>query len=135
MGIPSALKLEIVTPHRLVFAGEVEVVTVPGAEGALGILPGHAALLSELKIGVISYRQGGSETRLYCGWGFVEVLSDQVSVLAEEIEFKNEINVPEAEQERLRAMELLKSKDPHTNYVEAVHMLAAAVTRLEVARG
>ena len=77
------IQLEIVTPDQQFFSGEVEAVTVPGIDGYLGILPGHAALISELKPGVISYDSGGASQRLFCGAGFVEVLPGQVSVLAE----------------------------------------------------
>jgi len=64
------MELEIVTPEQLLFSGEVDEVVVPGSEGYLGILPGHAPLLSELQIGVISYRRESQEYKVFCGWGF-----------------------------------------------------------------
>ena len=127
--------LEIVTPDRLLFSGEVEEVMVPGVEGYLGILPGHAPLLSELKIGVISYQQGGEETRLFCSWGFVEILPERISVLAEVVQRPDEIDVQQAQEDRKQAEELLRSKDASTDYGEAVLTLESAVTRLEVAQG
>jgi F-type H+-transporting ATPase subunit epsilon len=75
--LPKSIRLEIVTPDRFFFHGEVESVTVPALAGYLGILPGHAPLISELRIGIISYRTiGKEEVRLFCSWGFVEVLPD-----------------------------------------------------------
>ena len=131
--LPSKINLEIVTPDKLFFSGEVDEVMVPGAEGALGILPGHAPLLSELKVGILSYKVGSQETQLSCGWGFVEVLSDSVAVLAEIAETREEIDVERAEQDKIRAESLLKSKDPMTDYEEAMRLLQHALTRLEVA--
>ena len=128
------LALEIVTPERLLFSGEVEKVTVPGIEGYLGILPGHAPLLSELKIGIISYRQAGEDSHLFCGWGFVEVLPDRVSVLAELVEEPAEIDVEMARADKERALRLLQSKEAGTDYADALLVLERAVTRLEAAQ-
>jgi len=132
-GLPAKINLEIVTPDSLLFSGEVDEVVVPGKEGALGILPGHAPLISELKIGVLSYRIGYSKTRLSCGWGFVEVLPDQVAVLAEIAEQPEDIDVERARKDKAHALELLRSKDPNTDYEAALELLQRAVTRLEVA--
>ncbi|MFB3142704.1 MAG: ATP synthase F1 subunit epsilon, partial [Acidobacteriota bacterium] len=97
------IELEIVTPEQLLFSGEVEEVVVPGSEGYLGILPGHAPLLSELQIGVISYRQDSQETKVFCNRGFVEVLPDRVSILAEAAEFPDQINVEQARAHQMQA--------------------------------
>ena len=70
--LPEKLNLEIVTPARQIFQGEVDEVSIPGLNGYLGILPGHAALLTELKFGVISCRKGSEKSRFFCGWGFAE---------------------------------------------------------------
>ena len=81
--LPTSIDLEIVTPEEHLYGGSVDEVTVPSLDGALGILPGHAPMLSELGIGVISFKTQGRETHLYCSYGFVEVLGSRVSVLAE----------------------------------------------------
>ena len=133
--LPKTIRLEIVTPDGLVFSGDVDEVTLPGLDGYLGILPGHAPLLSELKIGVISYRQTAQKSRLFCSWGFVEVLPGQVSVLAEVIESARDIDVDEARAEKERADRLFRSKDPDTNHAVAVEMWEKARARLEVAGG
>lgn len=129
--IPETINLEIVTPERQLFCGAVDVVYVPGKEGYLGILPGHAPLLSELKIGVISYEVSGKEHRLFCGWGFAEVLSDQVSILAEKAELPDEIDVEQAKADRESADSLLKSKSTDTDFQEALNLWESAVARLE----
>jgi F-type H+-transporting ATPase subunit epsilon len=131
--LPNKIYLEIVTPDRLLFSGEVDAVTVPGAEGYLGILPGHAPLLSELRLGVISFRRGLRESRFFCAWGFVEVLPDRVSVLAESALAPDDIDVPKARADKEEAERLIRSKSPDTDYPAALAMLEAATTQLEVA--
>ena len=134
-GLPNKINLEIVAPDRLLFSGEVDEVVVPGAEGALGILPGHAPLISQLEVGVITYKAEGRETRLFCGWGFVEVLGDKVSVLAEKAHHQKEIDVEAARADLARAENLLKSKDPRTDYASAGRLYCDAVARLETVEG
>jgi len=127
------IELEIVTPEQLLFSGEVDEVVVPGSQGYLGILPGHAPLLSELQIGVISYRQESQEYRVFCSWGFVEVLPDRVSILAEAAESPDQINVEKARAHQIRAEQLLRSDDPDTDYAQALLDLREAETRLDLA--
>ena len=129
--LPNQLKLEIVVPDRLLFSGSVDAVTVPGAAGYMGILPGHAPLLSELQVGVITYRQGNRITRLYCDWGFVEVLPDQVSILVEAAEESQEIDEGRARADKERAESMLRSKEV-TDYQDAINLWKMAVARLEV---
>ncbi|HEY2931431.1 MAG TPA: F0F1 ATP synthase subunit epsilon [Acidobacteriota bacterium] len=133
MALPEKIRLEIVSPDRLLFSGDVDEVSVPGVEGYLGILPGHAPLLSELKIGEIMYRQGDKRTYLFCSWGFLEVLPDRVSVLAEIAERPEDIDVSRAEQSKERAENRLKSKDPDVDFERARIALEKAVNRLQVA--
>ncbi|HUV13967.1 MAG TPA: ATP synthase F1 subunit epsilon [Acidobacteriota bacterium] len=130
--LSNSIQLEIVTPERQFFCGEVDAVTVPGINGYMGILPGHAPLLSELKIGVITARKGKDEERFFCSWGFVEVLSDQVSVLAEQVEAASEIDRDEASSDKEKADGLLKSKDPDSDFVAALELWEKSVARLEV---
>ena len=127
------MELEIVTTEQLLFSGEVDEVVVPGSEGYLGILPGHAPLLSELQVGIISYRQESQEYKVFCGWGFVEVLPDRVSILAEVAESPDEIDVEQARANQMRAEELLRSDDPNTDYTQALLDLREAEVRLDLA--
>ena len=80
------IQLEVVTPERRVLAEPVDMVTVPGLGGELGILPGHTSLVSELQTGLLNYVQDGKSTSLQVSGGFVEVRDDQVSVLADTAE-------------------------------------------------
>ena len=127
----SRIQLEIVTPDELVFSGEVDQVTVPGADGYLGILPGHAALLSALKPGVIRYNDGGNAHLLFCSSGFVEVLPEQVSVLAVRALGPDEIDVADARQQRSQAEESFRSSPGA--YEETMKSWEEAVARLEAA--
>jgi F-type H+-transporting ATPase subunit epsilon len=127
------IELEIVTPEQLLFSGEVEEVVVPGSEGYLGILPGHAPLLSELQIGVISYRQDSQETKVFCSRGFVEVLPDRVSILAEAAELPDQIDVEQARAQQVEAEQQLRSDDPDTDYAQALLDLREAQIRLDLA--
>src|SRR5213594_2546330 len=87
------IQLEVVTPERRVLAEPVEMVTVPGLNGELGVLPGHTPLISQLKTGVLTYVQEGRSSQLHVSGGFVEVRDDHVAVLAEVAERPEEIDV------------------------------------------
>ena len=91
----STFKLSVVSPERLVLSEEVEEAQVPGKNGYLGILPGHAPMMTELDIGELSYRQGDRTAFLAVTWGYCEVLSDQVIVLAERAERAEEVDDPD----------------------------------------
>ena len=127
------LDLDIVTPERLVVREKVEQVQIPGKNGYLGILPGHAPLITELAVGEISYRNQGYTHRLAVAWGFAEVLPSKVTVLAEKAERADEINVRRAEEAKQRAEERLKSADPNTDFDRAEQALQRADARLQVA--
>ena len=126
-------EFEIVTPEKLVVRDVAEEMQIPGKNGYLGILPGHAPLITELAVGQISYRKGGTTHYLSVAWGFAEVLPDKVTILAETAERSDEIDVKRAEQAKQRAEELLKSTDATTNFARAQVSLKRAETRIEVA--
>lgn len=94
------IQLEIVTPERRVLAEPVDMVTVPGLGGELGILPGHTPLISQLQTGVLTYVQDGKSSPLHVSGGFVEVRDDHVAVLAEVAERPDEIDVARAKLSR-----------------------------------
>ena len=94
------IQLEVVTPERRVLAEPVDMVTVPGLGGELGILPGHTPLISQLQTGVLTYAQDGKNFQLHVSGGFVEVREDHVSVLAEVAERPDEIDAARARQSR-----------------------------------
>lgn len=132
--LPTAIELEVVTPERHVLQETVQSVEMPGKEGYLGILPGHAPLLTELGVGILSY-QTGAETRfLTVIQGYAEVLPDRVIVLAEISERAEEINV-----ERTRAAEgqaraeMAKAGAGDKQWCEASLALERALVRLQTA--
>jgi F-type H+-transporting ATPase subunit epsilon len=94
------IQLEVVTPERRVLAEPVDMVTVPGLGGELGILPGHTPLISQLQTGVLTYVSEGKSSLLHVSGGFVEVRDDHVSVLAEVAERPDEIDAARAKQSR-----------------------------------
>ena len=131
--MPDTFQLEIVTPEKLVVKEAVEEAQIPGLNGYLGILPGHAPLITELGVGVITYRAGGATKTLSMAWGFAEVLQDKVTILAETVERPDEIDVARAQQAKERAEQLLKSNDPKLDYDRVQDDLRRAETRLKVA--
>ena len=132
--MPDTLQLEIVTPGRLVVRDTADEVQIPGKNGYLGILPGHAPLISELGIGEISYRSGGATHRLAVAWGFTEVLPAKVTILAETAEHAEDIDVARAQAAHDRAEQLLQSADPNTDFPRALVALERAQSRLDVAK-
>lgn len=126
-------QLEIVTPEKMVVRDAAEEMQIPGKQGYLGILPGHAPLITELAVGEITYRAGGYTHHLAVAWGFAEVLPDKVTVLAETAERAEEIDVRRAQEAKQRAEERLKSANPETDFNRAAIALQRAETRLDVA--
>jgi F-type H+-transporting ATPase subunit epsilon len=126
------LQIEIVTPERLLVSDQATEVQVPGMSGYLGVLAGHAPLITELKSGEFSYRRpDGKIERLALHWGFAEILPDKVTVLAERAEKAADIDVEVAKRQQQMAEEQLK--DPNANREEALRLIERAKTRLEVA--
>lgn len=126
-------QLEIVTPEKMVVRDAAEEMQIPGKKGYLGILPGHAPLITELAVGEITYRANGYTHHLSVAWGFAEVLPDKVTVLAETCERSEEIDVKRAQEARQRAEERLKSGNSEVDFNRAAIALQRAETRLEVA--
>jgi F-type H+-transporting ATPase subunit epsilon len=133
--LPSHIRLEIVTPDRQVVHELVDAVTVPGKSGYLGILPGHAPLLSELKIGELAYTRGETKHYLAVSWGFAEVLPDRVIILVQAAERAEEIDEARAERALERAEERLKKfTDPTIDAERAREAYDRARARLQAAR-
>lgn len=127
-------QVEIVTPERLVVNDRAEEMQIPGKNGYLGILAGHAPLITELAVGEITYRTGTEMHRLACAWGFAEVLPNKVTILAETAEQASEIDVSRAEAARVRAEERLKNAETGADNQRALDDLQRAEVRLEVAK-
>ncbi|MFZ0560221.1 MAG: F0F1 ATP synthase subunit epsilon [Terriglobales bacterium] len=127
-------QLEIVTPTRLLVKDAAEEAQIPGATGYLGILPGHAPLITELGVGEITYKSSGTTHTLAVAWGFAEVLPDKVTILAEAAERPQEIDVARAQKAKERAEERLKSNAADVDYARAEDALRRAESRLDVAK-
>jgi len=134
---PDSIELIIVTPERQLLRERVVEVTLPGADGQLGVLLGHAPLITELGIGELNYRgQGGSEGTLAIISGFTEVLGDRVTVLAETAELPEEIDLTRAEEAKKRAEERLAAaaSNPEIDWARAAIALQRSLIRIQVAR-
>jgi F-type H+-transporting ATPase subunit epsilon len=126
------LQIEVVTPERMVLKDTADDIQIPGKDGYLGILPGHAPLITELAVGEISYRHAGQTKRLSVAWGFAEVLPDKVTILAETAERADEIDLSRAQSAKQRAEDELKKAGPGGDEAAQV-ALQRANTRIEVA--
>jgi F-type H+-transporting ATPase subunit epsilon len=130
------IQLEVVTPERRVLAEPVDMVTVPGLGGELGILPGHTPLISQLQTGVLSYTQEGKSFSLHVSGGFVEVSDDHVSVLAEVAERPEEIDAARARLSRERVEKQLNTwTGTEEDFEVARAKLERSVVRLQLASG
>lgn len=129
-----SILVEIVTPRRQLFSGEVKMVTLPGVEGQMGIMGGHAPLLTILDIGeIVLHPEEGEPIYVAVGGGVAEVRPDKVIVLARSAERAEEIDIERAEAALERARELLKTRPPEERApVEAA--LRRSLVRLKVAR-
>ena len=132
--LPKDIILELVTPERRVLRETVDSVQLPGLDGELGILPGHAPLLTELGVGKLSYRQGGEVHTATVMGGFAEVLAGRVIVLAERSERAEEIDVARAraalERAEKRLIPVADSSD--VDFARAQDALRRALLRVQV---
>jgi F-type H+-transporting ATPase subunit epsilon len=126
------IQLEIVTPERLVVNDTAEYIEIPGKSGYLGVLPGHAPLITELAVGAISYNNAGKTKRLAVAWGFAEVLQNKVTILAETAEKAEEIDTARAEAAKKKAEAEIQKAGAEGNK-DAQAALDRANTRLDVA--
>ena len=127
------IDLTIVTPERAVVHEQVDEMQIPGAGGYFGVLPGHAPLFSELKVGEVSYRQGNRWSFLAVAWGFVEVQSNQVRILAETAERAHEIDLERATRAKERAEQRIAKGGDAVDYNRAAIALQRALIRIQVA--
>ena len=132
-GLPTKLTLEIVTPDKALVREDVDEVQVPGSEGYLGILPGHTPLLATLKVGELWYRIGQEKHFLAIAFGFVEVLPDRLTILAQIAERAQDIDVERAEAARRRAEERLSTPASEMDFERARVAMMKSLIRLQVA--
>ena len=128
------LKLDLVTPYRHVLSQEVDEVTAPGSLGEFGVLPGHTPLLTTLRIGELTYKQGHDVYHVAVNWGYVEVENDVVTVLVETAEPADQIDMARAQAALGRAQEALKGLTPEDKEFKVMEAaLERALIRVQVA--
>ncbi len=132
--MPNTLKLEIVTPEAQTFCDQVEMVTLPGAEGEMGVYPQHVPLMTQLKPGEIIVRKDGQDIFLAVGEGFVEITGDHVAILTDMAIKADDIDEAKAEEGRRRAeARLAEVLDDGENAMVAA-ALAKATAQINVKR-
>jgi F-type H+-transporting ATPase subunit epsilon len=127
------IRLEVVTPERIVMEEDVDIVVARGAEGDLGVLHGHEPLITPLAIGELTYRLDGQEYHMAIDGGFMEVTPDKVTILADVAERSEEIDRARAEAARRRAEELLSEHKGTELEAAAAASLQKALLRLRIA--
>jgi len=131
--LPDSIQLVVVTPERQILKEAVSEVTLPGADGYLGVLPGSAPLITELGIGELTYHTKSGETGLLAVIrGFAEVLPAHVSVLAETAEFAADIDLSRAQEALKRAQERISKGGDNIDWDRATMSLQRALVRIQV---
>jgi F-type H+-transporting ATPase subunit epsilon len=125
--MPATLKLEIVTPDAQTYSDDVEMVTLPGTEGEMGVYPNHVPLMTQLAPGEVIVRKDGHDTFLAVGEGFVEITGDHVAILTDMAVKADNIDETKAEEARRRAESRLAE---HLNDEEAAIVSAALANAL-----
>jgi len=128
----ATLKLEIVTPESKVYSEDVDMVTLPGVEGEMGIYPMHVPLMTQLAAGEITARKGGQDFFLAVGDGFVEVTGERVSIITDMAIRAENIDESKAEEARRRAEARLSEKLDDTEVASVNAALAHSLAQLKV---
>lgn len=129
-----SLTLEIVTAERIVYSEEVDTLVAPGIEGELGILPNHSPLLTIMQPGEIRVDKDGEETYIAVSGGFLEVIGNTATILADTAERSEEIDAARAQAAIDRAQERIDAAGPNINLPRAVMSIRRSRARLKVAR-
>lgn len=127
------LRLDIVTPDKVVLNAEVDYVGACGVDGQFGLLPQHAPMLTALKVGDLYYRQGNETHWVFVSGGFAQISDNKVTILAESAELASEIDVERAQEAKARAEKYLENPTPDVDLIRAEQALQRAVSRLKVA--
>ena len=128
------MRLEVVSPERVVYSEDVDMIVAPGIDGELGILPRHAPLLTAIKPGEILVRQDGQDTYMAVSSGFLEVIGNKVTVLADTAEREDEIDEDRAAEAMQRAEERVAGATAAMDLERAMASLRRSQARLRVAR-
>ncbi|KZE49480.1 ATP synthase F1 subunit epsilon [Brevibacillus parabrevis] len=131
----SKMTVEVVTPERVVYSGQAEMVIARGVQGDLGILPNHMPLVSPLKIAPVRIKtEGEKEVKMAVSGGFMEVRGDKVTILAETAELPGDIDVERAKAAKARAEKRLAEKYAELDVQRAERAMQRAMARLDVTK-
>jgi F-type H+-transporting ATPase subunit epsilon len=131
--IPASIRLDIVTPERPIVSEQVDEIQLPGANGAFGVLPGHAPMLAQLQPGELWYRQGSERQFLSIEFGLAEVLPDRVTVLATLAQRPEEIDIRAAEEAKQAAENEMRHTISLEDAERARVAMMASIMRLRIA--
>jgi len=126
------MNLQIITAEGQLYSGEVDEIVAPGSEGELGILPNHASLLTLLKPGELRIKIGSDVESFVVGGGFIEVLGNEVTVLADAAERAEEIDEQRAQSAIARAQERIAAREETLDLERALHALRRAQIRVQI---
>lgn len=126
------INLEIISPSKIVFEGEVDSITVPGSSGSFQILKNHAPIVSTLEIGEIKLKIGNTNRYFAISGGTIEVVNNKVLILADSIEDINEVDLERALKSKERALKRLSNKTPEIDVLRAQTSLARALNRIRL---
>ncbi len=127
------LRLDIVTPDKVVLNAEVDYVGAEGVDGQFGLLPQHAPMLTALKVGDLYYRQGSETHWVFVSGGFAQISDNKVTILAESAELASSIDVERAKAAKARAEQRLADPKAELDVHRAELALARAIARIRVA--
>ena len=133
MALPTQMRLQIVSADKSLVSELVDEVEIPGADGYFGVLPGHTPLLALLGTGELWYRRGTETHHLLISSGFAEVQPDRVTILAQNAERADEIDIARAEAAKKRAEDRLQAMHPDMDFERARIALMKSLIRLQVA--
>lgn len=128
------MRLDIITAEKLVYSDEVSSVVAPGSAGQLGILPNHAPLLTSLKPGELKVLKEGEESNIAVSGGFLEVLQNVVTILADTAERAEDIDFERAEAAMKRAQDKVNSSDSDMDLEKAIQALKRSQARVYVSK-
>jgi F-type H+-transporting ATPase subunit epsilon len=130
--MPATLKLEIVTPEGIIFSDDVDMVTIPGIEGEMGIYPMHTPLMTQIVVGELKIQKGGKEIFMAVGEGFVEITNDRVSILTDMAIEAKDIDEARVEEARRKAEARLREKVSDEEAAALQATIARALTQIEL---
>jgi F-type H+-transporting ATPase subunit epsilon len=132
--MPSTFYLEVVTQERIFFSGNVEMITVPAVDGSLGILPGHDAMVTVIETGELKFKENGNWKIAAISNGYTEIMPEYVIILADSVEWPEEIDIKRAQEAKERAEERLRQKQSQMEYLRSQFAVRRALTRLKVTK-